>query len=106
MEETVKSKDGRPDDINAQESTKKGVSGIFENTFRQFKNLGFIFLLVPIALLYIFCLGVALAPGIFVMQKIYYYVMAHNISLFVSSFFYGFGLGLLFLFFIITIMIH
>lgn len=104
MEETENNKEVRPDDINAQESKKKGVSGIIENTFRQFKNVGFISLLIPIAFLYVFCLGVALSPGIFILQKIYYFVVAHNISIFLSSFFYGLGLGLMFLLFILTII--
>jgi hypothetical protein len=97
-------KEQRPDDINAVNSNKKGISGLIENAFRQFKNFGFILVLSPIALLYIFCIGVALTPGIMLLQLIQQHLMTIHASLIVSSLLYGIGLGFTFLFFVITIV--
>ena len=56
MEENKKTE--RPDDINSQDSTKTGVSGIIENGFRKFKDLGFLLVIAPIGILYILCISV------------------------------------------------
>jgi hypothetical protein len=62
--------DNRPDkaDINSTNSTKKGAGAHVENIFRRFSTLGFIFLLFPIACVFIFCIAVALTPGIMLFQ--------------------------------------
>jgi hypothetical protein len=51
-------------DVNSTTSSKKGISGFLEGILRKFRNLSFTFMLAPIALLYIFCMGVSLTPGI------------------------------------------
>jgi hypothetical protein len=94
----------KTDDINSLDSTKKGLVGNFENIFRQFKNIGFSLLLVPIGLLYILCLGVSLAPGLFVLQKIHYFVQQTQLSMIVTSFLYGLGIGFGFVLFIFTLI--
>ncbi len=50
-------------DVNSTKSEKKGLGGLIETFFRSFRSLGFYVMLVPIALMYIFCMGVSLAPG-------------------------------------------
>jgi hypothetical protein len=92
----------RPDDINSRNSSKKGFSAIFENIFRQFQIVGFALLLFPIALLYIFCIGASVTPGI----MIYQVVQAHTIemSFLFKSFCIGLGLGTGFVCFIFTLI--
>ena len=51
-------------DVNSTTSNKKGFSGFLEGMLRKFRNLSFTFMLAPIALLYIFCMGISLTPGI------------------------------------------
>ena len=51
-------------DINATDSDRPGLMGIIESFFRRFKTVGFTLMLAPITLLYVFCMGVSLTPGI------------------------------------------
>jgi hypothetical protein len=55
-------------DVNATHSDRKGFLGLIESHFRKFRGVGFAAIMAPIALLYIFCLGVSLAPGITLFQ--------------------------------------
>lgn len=55
-------------DVNATHSDRKGLLGFIESHFRKFRGVGFATIMAPIALLYIFCLGVSLAPGITLFQ--------------------------------------
>lgn len=51
-------------DVNATSSKRAGLLGKLETFLRTFRSVGFVLLLSPIAALYIFCMGVALTPGI------------------------------------------
>ncbi len=51
-------------DVNAVQSDRRGWSGILETVMRKFRNISFFLVLIPIAFLYIFCVGVALIPGV------------------------------------------
>jgi hypothetical protein len=51
-------------DVNATHSERAGLLGQLEGFFRKFRTLGFSLMLAPIALLYIFCMGISLTPGI------------------------------------------
>lgn len=102
MEENKKTE--RPDDINSQDSTKTGVSGIIENGFRKFKDLGFLLVIAPIGILYILCIGLALTPGLLIMSKIHAYLIATNASMLCSSFMYGIGIGLIFVTFVFSLI--
>lgn len=68
MSDTSPANKAEKADINSTNSTKKGPGAIVENIFRRFSTLGFIFFLIPIALVYIFCIAVALTPGIMLFQ--------------------------------------
>ncbi len=90
------------DDVNAKQSTKKGFSAVLENIFRKFSTLGFLFFLVPVILVCVFCLAVSLTPGIALIEWIIPHVADY--SLLLKSFCYGLGLAFGFLAFIITLI--
>ncbi len=50
--------------MNATTSDRGGVLGAVEAFFRKFRMIGFTAILAPIILLYIFCIGASLTPGI------------------------------------------
>jgi hypothetical protein len=102
MEENKKA--DRPEDINSQSSTKTGFSGIFENAFRKFKDLGFLLVIAPIGILYILCIGLALTPGLIIMSKIHAYLILTNANIVFSSFMYGIGVGLIFVTFVFSLI--
>ena len=92
----------RPDDINSLNSSKKGLSAIFENVFRKFQIIGFGLLLFPIALLYIFCIGASVTPGI----MIYDLVQSHTqeMTFLLKSFSIGLSLGAGFVCFVFVLI--
>lgn len=51
-------------DVHATTSERKGLGGLFEGFVRKFRTAGVCFVLVPIAFLWVFCMGVSLTPGI------------------------------------------
>lgn len=51
-------------DVHSTTSSRSGISGGMESFFRKFRTFGFSFILAPIALLYVFCVGLSLTPGI------------------------------------------
>lgn len=53
------------DKVNTQKSRKKGVWGVIETVLRQFQNLAFVSAILPLAVLYVFCLAFALFPGVY-----------------------------------------
>lgn len=56
----------RREDVNAKTSKLTGIHGLLETSMRRFRNVTFILLISPLALLCCFCLGTAAASGIFV----------------------------------------
>lgn len=46
-------------------SEKRGFAGILETFFRSFRKFAFLFVIAPIALLYVFCLGMAAMPSLY-----------------------------------------
>ncbi len=92
-------------DINDEKSTKTGVAGAFENIFRQFKNLFFSLVLLPIAALYVFCLGFALLPLTYFCLKAWNFTLYDE--LWIRAFFLSFALalgGIMFIFGLIIIV--
>lgn len=61
-------------DVHSTKSQRPGVLGQIEGFLRKFRNIGFILMLAPIALLYVFCMGVALTPGIMLYQSVSQFV--------------------------------
>lgn len=57
-------------DVHSTESSRKGLAGFLESRFRRFKSVGFMLLLAPIALCYIVCMGISLAPGYWLFQNV------------------------------------
>ncbi|MBL7665128.1 MAG: hypothetical protein JNM93_08345 [Bacteriovoracaceae bacterium] len=85
-------------DINATQSNRGGFLGLMESFFRRFRTLGFTVMLAPIAILYVFCMGVSLSPGVALVMSAYEYVQNKHIlvqamligpSLAASFFLYG-----------------
>ena len=58
-------------DVHSTKSSRGGLIGIVEVLFRKFRTVGFVFMLAPIALLYIFCMGLSLAPGVMLVRKVH-----------------------------------
>lgn len=90
------------EDINSQRSSKNGFSAIFENVFRKFKTLGFMVMLFPLILIYIFCIGVSLTPGIVFFNYIAEFIVHESILL--KAFTYGLCVGVGFVFFTLTLI--
>lgn len=57
-------------DVNATNSDKKGFSGVMETVLRKFRTFSFIFMLLPIGFIYVFCIGLALTPGITLIKAV------------------------------------
>ena len=90
------------EDINKRVSTKKGLAALIENVFRRTGDIAFIAFLVPIILICVFCLAVALTPGLVMLQAVGPHIAEY--SLVVKSFFYAFTIALGFLAFIVTLI--
>lgn len=90
------------DDINKRVSTKTGLAAIFENFFRKLGNYAFLLFLVPIISICVLCLGIALTPGVFLVQWIQPHIVDY--SLLLKSFCYAFSIAVGFLAFILTLI--
>ncbi|MGZ3788829.1 MAG: acyltransferase [Bacteriovorax sp.] len=97
-----KAKTEEYDDINARGSSKTGFSAALENVFRKFQTIGFLLCLIPILLVCVFCLAVALTPGLMLLQTVSPHIADY--SLLLKSFCYGFVIATGFLGFIITLI--
>jgi hypothetical protein len=58
-------------DVHTTKSERRGVAGFFESALRQFKTLGFVLMLSPIALMYISAMGISLTPGILLFKAVH-----------------------------------
>jgi hypothetical protein len=90
-------------DVHATTSDRRGLAGLIEGTFRKFKTLGFTLTLVPIAALYVFCMGISLTPGISLLSAINEWSMNFPfiirnacLGLGVAATFFSYGLTLIF----------
>ena len=90
------------DDINARGSTKSGAGGLIENIFRKFSTVAFLLLLLPIIFLYVFCLAVAMTPGVLLFQWMQPMVLEYSMLL--KSFCYATSFGFGFIGFIFTLI--
>lgn len=57
------------EDVLTTTSEKSGVHGFAEVLLRRFRTLSFLFLLAPVVVLCGFCIGLSLAPGIWLFQS-------------------------------------
>lgn len=90
------------EDINQRSSTKTGLSALFENVFRKLGNLAFLLFLIPVIFVCVFCLAVALTPGLMLLQWIGPHIAEY--SLLLKSFCYAFSVATGFLAFIVTLI--
>lgn len=58
------------EDVLTVISDKKGPQGVAETFLRRFRNLSFIFLITPLALVCCLCLGVSAAPGLWFFDQV------------------------------------
>ena len=56
--------------VDATKSERVGLSGGLETFIRKFRTIGFVMTLMPLGLLYIFCIGVSLIPGITLLEVV------------------------------------
>ncbi|MEA9356358.1 hypothetical protein SHI21_09100 [Bacteriovorax sp. PP10] len=89
-------------DINSSDSTKKGWAAIVENVFRRFSTVGFALFLIPIVCVFIFCIAVALTPGIMLFQWASLQMVDTSFAL--KAFCYGLCGGGAFISFILTLI--
>jgi len=90
-------------DISSTHSDRPGIKGWFESLFRQFRGTVVSVLMLPILFLYIFCLGVALTPAVWLVHTVHIfagswvpvaYYLALGLSL--GAAFFCFGVTLIF----------
>lgn len=55
-------------DVLSTKSEKKGILGWVESFLRRFRNVAFLALLSPLAVIYVLCMGLALSPGMMLYQ--------------------------------------
>lgn len=55
-------------DIDSTKSKRAGILGLVETFLKSFRMASFGILLVPIAFLYVFCMGLSLSPGIMLIE--------------------------------------
>jgi hypothetical protein len=86
-------------DVNTTKSDRSGFAGLLETILRKFRTPMFMMMMAPIAVLYVFCMGVSLSPGIFLFNKVSILTaesgpLIHSVSLGLSMaagfFLYGF----------------
>lgn len=58
------------EDVNAKHSRKPGLAGLAETFLRRFRNLSFALLLSPLMLICALCVGISLAPALFLFDWI------------------------------------
>lgn len=51
-------------DVNSTKSSLHGFSGLLDGLIKKFRTISFMFLLAPIVILYIACMGISLTPGV------------------------------------------
>ena len=56
-------------DVLMTKSELKGAAGFFETRLRKFRMIGAAFILAPVGLICVFCIGVSMAPSIYLFFK-------------------------------------
>ena len=69
----MKNKNNEDININDARSKKEGLFGFIENILRKIPNTGMLFVSIFILMMYVFCVGVAFTPGVFIYLKIQSY---------------------------------
>ncbi len=90
-------------DVNATTSDRHGLAGVLEGFFRRFRTFAFTLTMVPIAFLYVFCMGISLTPGITLLTAVnestrdMHFIFRNSLLGFsVAATFFSYGLTLIF----------
>ncbi|MES2768300.1 MAG: hypothetical protein V4596_04070 [Bdellovibrionota bacterium] len=89
--DTPSRKEKKQEDPLSTKSDRKGVLGTIESFLRKFRNFAFLLMLAPIAVLYIFCIGVSITPGILIFKEMNEYAAAYPVL--EQSFILGFSIA-------------
>jgi len=83
------------EDVLSETSREEGVAGFAETFLRRFRNLSFVLLLSPLAVVCCACLGIAAAPGIFVFRAMDHFTASWPMIFHYAALGFGFALGFL-----------
>ncbi len=90
--------------MNAIQSDRKGISGVVETVMRRFRDVSFFLLMAPIAALYIFCVSVAIIPGVTLYREVSAWTASSNqflqnagVAFSISAGFFLYGLSIIFI---------
>lgn len=89
--DTPSRKDQKREDPLSTTSDRKGLMGAFESFMRTFRNFAFMAMLTPLALIYIFCLGVAITPGVLIFKELS--IISESYPILEQSFILGFAVA-------------
>jgi hypothetical protein len=76
---SAKRKSKHREDPLSTKSDKKGIAGLLEGFLRQFRTLAFMIMLSPLLVVYVICLGVSIAPGIYLLKTLNEYSSSFSI---------------------------
>ncbi len=88
-------------DVDAAQSSKKGLAGVLETILRRFRIFAYMFTLTPLYFLGALCMGIALVPGIYLFGFVraatqhwpeFWRFLALGVTIASSYFLYGFTL--------------
>lgn len=89
------------EDVLTTKSDQKGAHGFFESLLRRFRGLSFALLLTPLTLVCVACIGVSMAPGLWLFHRVdlatttwpeVFHFLALGLSLAFGYLIYGFTL--------------
>jgi hypothetical protein len=70
-------------DIHSTTSKRPGFGGVLESSIRKFKTFWFMLFLAPIALLYVVCMGLSLAPAVWIVRGTW--ELTHSLSFWIQG---------------------
>jgi hypothetical protein len=88
-------------DVHSTKSSRPGIPGLVEGLLRKFRTASFMVTMAPLAVLYVFCMGISLSPGVILFNWVSAYTanshsiiqgVALGLSLAAGFFMYGFTL--------------
>lgn len=89
--------------MNAIGSDRKGFSGALESVMRRFRDVSFFLIMAPIGALYVFCVSVALIPGVTLYREVSAFTADSNqflqnagVAFSISAGFFLYGLSIVF----------
>lgn len=88
-------------DVNSTQSDRSGFAGLMEKFLRTFRTQSFLLMLAPIAILYVFCMGLSLSPGFYLLDYLWSLpttgvLRAVSLGMGAAAAFFTYGLTLIF----------